>query len=187
MCTADPAPLCSNTKLSSGTKYRIGSTSSCASSGIQWWGSCRGYPAVPHTNAALAMPAPLEHSGSKAPCLPRSQCAGWHHRPSINTSPTFFLCSQTLLSPFNFLIFLTVPYSLCRKGWTGRIRQWNTMQEDAKSVKPPPYPHTISASCSPIKLNLVTCSCVPQKLEEINSNANEKTHNLLSAEECMLH
>lgn len=69
-------------------------------------------------------------------CLTLS-CTGWHHRPSINTSPTFFLCSQKVLSPFNFLIFLTVPYNLCRKGWTGKNRQWNTTQEDAKSVKTP--------------------------------------------------
>lgn len=56
-----------------------------------------------------------------------------------------------------------------------------------QSAKPPPSASTISTSCSPIKLNLVTCSRAPQKLEEINSNANEKVHNLLSAEECMLH
>lgn len=69
-----------------------------------------------------------------------------------------------------------------------RERGWKQNAETAnQSAKPPPMCVQSAPSCSPIKLNLVTCSCAPQKLEEINSNANEKVHNLLSAEECMLH
>lgn len=141
MCAPAPAPLSSKTKLSSGTKHRTGSSVSCASSGTELVRSCRGCSAVPHTNAALTMPASCgcptaEHSGSQAPRLP-------HFQPRCLTPQT---CQKhfkhvfpvfTDGSPFNFLIFLTVPYNLRRKGWTGRIRQWNTMQEDAKSVKTP--------------------------------------------------
>lgn len=113
----------------------------CASSAIQQWGSCRGSSAVPHTNACssdnVCIVCPL-HCGAlwHDVCLTPSH-AGWHYRPSRNISPTFLMCSLKVLSRFNFLVFLTVRYNLCRKGWTGRNRQWNTMQEDAKSVKTP--------------------------------------------------
>lgn len=84
------------------------------------------------------VPAPLQSSLALRHDVPLTLSrTGWQYRPSINTSPTFLLCSQKVLSPFNFLIFLTVPYNLCGKGWRGRNRQWNTMQEDAKSVKTP--------------------------------------------------
>lgn len=141
MCSPAPALLCSNTKLSSGTKYRSGSAFSCAGSDIQLVRKLqRLHSSASHKYSCdndcimcLLHCRALWLWGMMLPSLR----TGWHYRPSVNTSLTFFLCSQKVLSPFNFPIFLTVPYSLCRKGWTGRNRQWNTMQEDAKSVKTP--------------------------------------------------
>ena len=93
----------------------------------------------------------------------------------------------TVFSPVTSILRLVFSIFLPIRKNSGE-RQWKQNAETAnQSVKCPPHVHTISTSCSPIKVNLVTCSCAPQKLEEINSNANEKVHNLLSAEECMLH
>ena len=95
--------------------------------------------------------------------------------------------------PFTSLIPYQDPSIFSLSTWRERNsgereRQWKQNAETAnQSAKCQPHVHTISTSCSPIKLNLVTGSRAPQKLEEINSNANEKVHNLLSAEECMLH
>lgn len=108
--------------------------------------------------------------------IPRNshECSSLHHITGISFPFKSYFSSTSL-----------VIYHTVQKSWNGKERK----RKDNQSVrKPPTSIHSqISTSCSPIKLNLVTCSWAPHKLEEINSNANEKAHNLLSAEECMLH
>lgn len=147
---------------------------------------------MPHTTPPLTTSAScacstVEHSGSEAQRLPHSQLHWLTPQTFYKLHLHFFCVHRRFFPLLIFSYFLQCLITCAKKAEQEKTDNETQRRKMPNQSKPPPYPHTISASCSPIKLNLVTCSCVPQKLEEINSNANEKTHNLLSAEECMLH
>lgn len=192
MCTPAPAPPCSNTELNS-EQIQNWNNFSCDSSDIQ-------LVRKPQRLLSSASHKPssdnvcimcLFHCGALwlwGTTFASLSAALADTTDLLQTLHLHFFCVHRRFFPLLiFSYFLQCLITCAEKAEQEKTDNETQRRKMPNQSKPPPYPHTISASCSPIKLNLVTCSCVPQKLEEINSNANEKTHNLLSAEECMLH